>query len=50
MYCFIAGSVIVVWIYLVFMVREKKTNLFHDQMEPSPFCSVEATKVCFIVQ
>jgi len=23
-----------VWIYLVWMVRKKKTNLFHDQMEP----------------
>ena len=30
----IAGALIVVWIYLVFMVRKKKTNLFHDQMEP----------------
>ncbi len=25
---------LVVWIYLVFMVRKKKTNLFHDQMDP----------------
>jgi len=25
---------IVVWIYLVFMVRKKKTKIFHDQMEP----------------
>jgi len=23
-----------VWIYLVWMFRKKKTNLFHDQMEP----------------
>jgi hypothetical protein len=23
-----------VWIYLVFMVRKKKTKIFHDQMEP----------------
>ena len=23
-----------VWIYLVWMVRKKKANLFHDQMEP----------------
>ncbi len=23
-----------VWIYLVWMVRKKKTNLFHDQVEP----------------
>ena len=22
------------WIYLVWMVRKKKTNIFHDQMEP----------------
>ena len=29
-----AGALIAVWIYLVFMVRKKKTNLFHDQMEP----------------
>jgi hypothetical protein len=25
---------IVVWIYLVWMVRKKKTKIFHDQMEP----------------
>ena len=25
---------IAVWIYLVWMVRKKKTNIFHDQMEP----------------
>ena len=25
---------IVVWIYLVWMVWKKKTNIFHDQMEP----------------
>jgi len=29
-----AGALIVVWIYLVWMVRKKKANLFHDQMEP----------------
>ena len=23
-----------VWIYLVFMVRKKRTKIFHDQMEP----------------
>jgi len=23
-----------VWIYLVWMVRKKKTNIFHNQMEP----------------
>jgi len=31
---YIAGALIVVWIYLVWMVRKKKTNIFHDQMEP----------------
>ena len=30
----VAGALIVVWIYLVWMVREKKANLFHDQVEP----------------
>lgn len=30
----IAGALITVWIYLVWMVRKKKTNIFHDQMEP----------------
>jgi len=30
----ITGILIAVWIYLVWMVRKKKTNLFHDQMEP----------------
>ena len=25
-----AGALIVVWIYLVWMVRKKKANLFHD--------------------
>ena len=30
----VAGALIVVWIYLVWMVRKKKTNIFHDQMEP----------------
>ncbi len=29
-----AGALIVVWIYLVWMVRKKKANLFHDQVEP----------------
>ncbi len=31
----IAGALIAVWIYLVWMVRKKKTNIFHDQMEPT---------------
>ena len=31
---FIGVVVIGVWIYLVFMVRKKKANLFHDQVEP----------------
>ena len=31
---FFAGALIAVWIYLVWMVRKKKTNIFHDQMEP----------------
>ena len=30
----VAGALIVVWTYLVWMVRKKKTNIFHDQMEP----------------
>ena len=30
----VAGALIVVWVYLVWMVRKKKANLFHDQMEP----------------
>ncbi len=30
----VAGALMVVWIYLVWMVRKKKTNLFHDQVEP----------------
>ena len=30
----IAGALIVVWIYLVWMVRKKKISLFHDQVEP----------------
>ena len=30
----IFGAVIVVWIYLVYGALKKKTNLFHDQMEP----------------
>jgi hypothetical protein len=30
----VAGALIVVWVYLVWMVRKKKTNIFHDQMEP----------------
>ncbi len=29
-----AGALIAVWIYLVWMVRKKETNIFHDQMEP----------------
>ena len=29
-----AGALIVVWVYLVWMVRKKKANLFHDQVEP----------------
>ncbi len=30
----IAGASLVVWIYLVWMVRKKKISLFHDQVEP----------------
>ncbi len=30
----VAGALIVVWIYLVWMVRKKRANLFHDQVEP----------------
>jgi low temperature requirement protein LtrA len=30
----IVVPVIVLWIYFVWMVRKKKTNIFHDQMEP----------------
>jgi uncharacterized membrane protein YfcA len=30
----IPGAIIAVWIYLVWMVWKKKTNIFHDQMEP----------------
>ncbi len=30
----IAFALIVVWGYLVWMVRKKKANLFHDQVEP----------------
>ncbi len=30
----IVAMLVVVWIYLVLMVRKKKTNIFHDQMEP----------------
>jgi hypothetical protein len=30
----IGVAAIVVWICLVWMVRKKKTNIFHDQMEP----------------
>ncbi len=29
-----AGALIVVWVYLVWMVRKKKANLFHDRIEP----------------
>ncbi len=28
------GALMVAWIYLVWMVRKKKANLFHDQVEP----------------
>ncbi len=30
----VVGALIVVWIYLAWMVREKKISLFHDQVEP----------------
>jgi archaellum biogenesis protein FlaJ (TadC family) len=30
----IAGALIAVWIYLVWMVWKKKTDIFHDQMQP----------------
>ncbi len=30
----VAFALIVAWVYLVWMVRKKKANLFHDQMEP----------------
>ncbi len=30
----IAIPLIVAWIYLVWMVRKKKTNIFHDHVEP----------------
>ena len=30
----VAGALIVVWIYLVFMVWKKKTKIFQYQMEP----------------
>ena len=30
----VAFALIVVWVYLVWMVRKKKANLFHDQVEP----------------
>ncbi len=30
----IAGALIAVWIYLVWIVRKEKTKIFHDQMEP----------------
>ncbi len=30
----IAGALIAVWIYLVWMVWKKKTDIFHDQIEP----------------
>lgn len=29
-----AGAAIAVWIYLVWMVWKKKTEIFHEQMEP----------------
>jgi len=28
------GAAIAAWIYLVYMIRKKKTKIFHDQMEP----------------
>jgi len=31
---FIWVILLAVWIYLVWMVRKKKTKIFHDQMEP----------------
>ena len=34
MFELIAGAAIAVWIYLAWMVRKKKTQIFHDQMEP----------------
>ncbi len=30
----IAGALIAVWIYLAWMVWKRKTNIFHDQLEP----------------
>ncbi len=30
----VAFALVVVWVYLVWMVRKKKANLFHDQVEP----------------
>ncbi len=30
----IAGAGIVVWVCLIWMVRKKKTNIVHDQIEP----------------
>ena len=30
----VMGAAIVVWIYLVWQVRKKKTKIFDDQMEP----------------
>ncbi len=29
-----AGAAIVIWIYLAWMVWKKKTQIFHEQMEP----------------
>ena len=29
-----AGAAIAVWVYLAWMVLKKKTQIFHDQMEP----------------
>ena len=34
MFDLIAGALIAVWIYLAWMVWKKKTQIFHDQMEP----------------
>ena len=30
----VAFALVVVWVYLVWMVRKRKANLFHDQVEP----------------
>ncbi len=33
-YALFPPLILAVWIYLVWMVRKKKTNIFYDQMEP----------------